>query len=139
MKLMTLGILLASPVMAQSVPPADFFAGRFEVIGRAASIDFVPLSDRVTIATTGGDFPLLLDGCRLGKGHLQKVDDPMEGGPLLSGTLGALPIWCYSQTDGDNYPILSCYIEPEGDDTFGLLTMWPSNGSTLPSNLQDCE
>ena len=92
------------------------------------------ISDWVTIS---GEFPLQLTSCHLGSGVLQPSKSPIEGGDPLRGTLGDLRLWCRFQSDGDNYPRLTCYAEPDGDDGPGLLTFWPAHWAR-PDRLKDC-
>jgi len=138
MKMMLFLALAATPTLAQTAPPAGYFVGTYELIGRGPGPDFEPLSDMIKMQTSNDEFPLALSTCHGAAGDLFVALDVMEGGPPLTGHLGGSTIYCYVQNNGDNYPILSCYSDPAGGEMPGLFTLWPSNESPGPASLKEC-
>jgi hypothetical protein len=115
MRVLILCTLVAGPAMAQDAPPPDFFAGRYEVIGRDA---VGPVDDVLQMRVKGAN--LAVESCTRGAG--QMVIDRGGEGPFAALTLGDQTLECQWFNTWDNYPLLTCY-----DNGKARLTLWPAN------------
>lgn len=118
--------LVAAPAFAAEDPPLEFFAGKYELLGRAPGSKGMPLLDWVTVTVKGGR--LALNACRAGPGNLRAGANRDEHETTFSGKLGNWILACDYQVDRGNYARMTCYIGAEGADNVpGLLTLWPAN------------
>jgi hypothetical protein len=136
MRALGLVAVLATPVSAQELPFAGYFTGTYELVSRMPDAQIGPVLDRVVIGATGEDFPLTLKACHIGEGELHPATSGHEGFWPLEGHLGALDLTCNVMNNGDNYPILNCYVMQDGEN--GMLTLWPSFLPTPPEPLKEC-
>ncbi|MFZ1468275.1 MAG: hypothetical protein WAT09_04765 [Paracoccaceae bacterium] len=102
-------------------PPADYFTGVYERVGRDAATppglvnDLVrldPKGDRLSMTVCGGGAdqpPYLLAFDTIGD-----VSNLLTGGPDQD------RLWCLYGNDGDNYPLLTC-----AGETGSKFMLWP--------------
>lgn len=118
--------LATAPGFAEEGPPLDFFAGKYELVGRAPGADGMPFLDWVTVDVKGDR--LELSACRAGAGNLKIRANRDEHEPVFSGKLGNWDLGCEYQVDRGNYARMTCYFRAQGTDTVpGLLTLWPAH------------
>jgi hypothetical protein len=117
-------ILVPGPAFTQEVPFPDYFTGTYDLVARVPGVPATALLDRVTISSKDGAFPLILQACTLGQGELTPEAPMHEGGFPMVGQFGDLNLTCDIMNNGDNYPIINCYLDRAGE--FGLLTLWPT-------------
>lgn len=113
--------VISGGATGQDRPPPGFFVGEYEATGRMSGASGQPFADWIRI-----DDDLNMTACRLGTGKLDYTTDQREGAAPLEGTLGPEYLHCRYQSDGNNYPRLTCLIAPEGGVIPGLITMWPA-------------
>lgn len=111
-------LLAAGPVMAQEAPTPEYFAGRYEMIGRDAT---GPVEEVLELTVQGMD--LTIGSCAQGPGQL--VVDRSGEGPFATLALGDRTLDCQWFNTWDNYPLLTCY-----DDANTRLTLWPTPATT---------
>lgn len=129
--------LLISPAVAQDGPPLSFFAGTFELVGRAPGARGTPFVDWVRISEKDGR--LALKACRTGAGDLSPRKGRNEHEAQFSGKLGAWDLNCDYQVDRGNYARMTCFVRPEDSDPVpGLLTLWPVNWQA-PAHADGCD
>lgn len=115
----------AFAAFAESLPPMGYFAGRYEIVWRAADSAETFIGGHVRMTAEGDR--LILSSETVGEGWLARNPSTREGASPLAGKLGGREMLCLFQNDPDNYPRLTCKTEPgspEGKP--GLLTFWPS-------------
>lgn len=124
--LATVLVLVTVPAIASEEPPLDFFAGKYELLGRAPGAKGMPLLDWVTVSVKGDR--LELNACRAGAGDLRTRANRDEHEATFSGKLGNWILACDYQVDRGNYGRMTCYVRAEGSDNVpGLLTLWPAH------------
>ncbi|CAN0420779.1 unnamed protein product [Ectocarpus sp. 13 AM-2016] len=136
-KLLLLAVFLPGAAWAQDGPPAGYFAGEYEVVGRTPGPDGTALLDWLRIQAEGDR--LILKACRSGEGHLSPNPSPSETAAPLIGTLGPWSLSCHFMGDSDNYPRLSCYaVTDDAMKVPGLLNFWPVRWEP-PAHAQSCQ
>lgn len=129
--------LATGSAFAADGPPLEFFAGKYEMLGRAPGSGGMPLLDWVTIDVKGGR--LTLNACRAGTGNLEAKTNRDEHEAEFSGMLGSWTLACDYQVDRGNYGRITCYIAPKDADTIpGLVTLWPAHWDR-PEHAAGCE
>ena len=117
-----IALLIAAPASAQDVPPAQFFHGSYDIVGRWETSDgraLEMLSGRAVMDARSGLSTRL---CGLGDGEIA-VTNEYEGGLELSGEVGDGEIGCAIHITGGNYPFLACrYSDAKRQARFVL---WP--------------
>lgn len=123
--MMGMGLALcaaALPGLAEG-PPAGYFVGTYEVIGRGPGKAAPPGQRWLEIRVGGAHLEIREDGQAIG---VLEYRTPAEATAPLRGTLDNRAIACLFQSDPDNYPRLTCKTEPDpGTHAPGLLTFWP--------------
>jgi hypothetical protein len=116
MRLPLLLLFCAAPAAAEA-PPPDFFAGRYEAVGRDEASPPALIDASLALAPEGEG--LAVTGCGGAAGHLA-FEPVFEAGNHLHGIIGRWQVWCQFDSNPDNYPVLTCTSED------GLrLTLWP--------------
>jgi len=129
--------LATGPVFATDGPPLEFFAGKYEMLGRAPGSGGLPIQDWVTITVEGDR--LLISACRTGTGDLKAGANRDEHEAQFSGMLGPWPVACDYQVDRGNYGRITCYIGTKSaHDVPGLVTLWPAHWDQ-PEHAAGCE
>jgi hypothetical protein len=116
MRVLALCVLVAGPAVAQGVPDASYFAGRYEVTGRDAK---GPVDEIWRLTGQGQD--VKVERCAGGAPGTMVVDQSGEGS-FATITLGERELECQWFNTWDNYPLIACY-----DDANTRLTLWPVN------------
>lgn len=120
-----IGAILISPTLSVAqqspMPPLQYFEGKYKAVGLLSD---KLVSDEVSITKDGKK--LTMHSAQLGDGWLETNPRVREGASPLTGQLKGLQLFCLFQNDPDNYPRLTCRIEPQSEDVdAGLLTLWP--------------
>jgi hypothetical protein len=123
------GLLAAGPAAAEP-PPADFFTGRYSLVGRDDAEPPALVDGSLYLAPEGEG--LAVTTCDGPAGRLDFAS-MFETDNYLTGRIGRWEgLWCMFHNDGGNYAILNCATED------GVrVTLWPAAepGATGP----DCE
>lgn len=120
--------LVAGPVAAE-VPPADYFTGIYERVGRAAGAEPALLNDLVRIDPAPDGAGLLLRVCvpegAPGSAPLVLQFDRFgDVENLLQGGQGREALFCQFFNDAGNYPILICASESAPGEEAARFTLW---------------
>lgn len=114
-------LVFGHSAMAKDLPPLEYFDGKYKAIGRLANEVVV---GEITIIAKRGRLDLQSTG--LGSGWLGSNKNLHEGASQLTGKLNDQSILCLFQNDPDNYPRITCKVEPKTlKAAEGLLTLWP--------------
>lgn len=126
MRLVPAMLALFAPLAghAEEMPPAGYFTGTYEMIGRMPGASSPAFGDSLTITAENGR--LILTSDAHGTGWLARNDAGHEGASPLVGPFGGRQMLCRFQSDGNNYPRLTCLLEPvPPEEAPGRLTFWP--------------
>ena len=115
-------LLSAGAAMAQT-PPADYFTGVYERIGRDDATPPGVVNDLVRLSPAKAGLALSVCGEAADTPPVLLVFDRFgDVGNLLSTPEGADWLGCQYFNDMDNYPMLNCH-----DGKGGRFTLWPVN------------
>ncbi|WP_192931192.1 hypothetical protein [Gemmobacter serpentinus] len=121
-RISALALIWHGPAVAEDqVPPAEYFTGTYQRVGRDGATPPGLVDDLVRIDP--GAAGLELRGCAAGAdAPAQRLafDGWGEVPNLLSGGAQDPSLWCLYHNDGNNYPLLNC-AAPDGR----RFTLWP--------------
>ncbi len=102
-------------------PPADYFTGVYQRVGRDSATPPGLVNDVVRLDPAPGGLALTV--CGAGSGQTPFIlafDQIGDVTNLLWGGEGEDELWCLYGNNGDNYPLLTCSSTNES-----RVTLWP--------------
>jgi hypothetical protein len=126
-----LSLMLAAGLAAAEewgVPDPQYFAGRYERVGRDSNAPRGLIDDVVRIDVEAGG--LVLRDCGGGEVVLTR-DRSFETQNFLTGRDGPVRLWCQFFNDSENYPVLACASEAGA-----RFTLWPMADGSADTPLE---